>query len=165
VIRGKCRGEPGPCRAAGERRLATGLGMACIGVDVPRVKGRDRDIAPRRPGQSPMPDTVCHPGRKQTLTMRTTRGCNTCSTASSRLVDKATIVRLPRNPAPYRQPQTNPKYRYPTPIYNFLALFEAPNHTLQLIENTLVTSLITQRSLVQIQLQPPQPNLSITYKI
>jgi DNA-binding HxlR family transcriptional regulator len=62
VIRGKCRGELGPCRAAGERRLAAGLGMACIGVDVPRVKGRDRDIAPCRPGQSPTPDTVCHPG-------------------------------------------------------------------------------------------------------
>jgi hypothetical protein len=27
------------------------------------------------------------------------------------------------------QPQTNPKYQFPGPIYNSLALFNTPNHT------------------------------------
>ena len=56
---------------------------------------------------------------------------------------------------PIFQPQTNPKYQYPGPICSSLALFLTPNHTLQLVETTLVTSLITQRSAVQIR--PPQP--------
>jgi hypothetical protein len=37
-------------------------------------------------------------------------------------------------------PKTNPKYQYSDAIYSSLALPEAPNHTLQLVETTLVTS-------------------------
>ena len=47
--------------------------------------------------------------------------------------------------------------------YGSLALFETPDHALQLVENTLLTSLITQRPLVQIQ--PPQPIRSTTYDL
>jgi hypothetical protein len=54
------------------------------------------------------------------------------------------------------QPQTNPKYQFVNALYISLALFEATNHAPQLVESTLGTSLITQRSLVQIQ--PPQPH-------
>ena len=54
------------------------------------------------------------------------------------------------------QPQTNPKYQFVNALYSFLALFETTNRVLQLVENTLIASLITQRSLVQIQ--PPQPS-------
>jgi len=53
------------------------------------------------------------------------------------------------------QPQTNPKYQFVNALYSSLALFETTNRVLQLVENTLIASLITQRSLVQIQ--PPQP--------
>jgi len=52
-------------------------------------------------------------------------------------------------------PQTNPKYQFFNALYSSLALFETTNRVLQLVENTLIASLITQRSLVQIQ--PPQP--------
>jgi hypothetical protein len=44
------------------------------------------------------------------------------------------------------QPQTNPRYQCTKGPYDSLALFETPSHALQLVENTLVTSLITQRS-------------------
>jgi len=54
------------------------------------------------------------------------------------------------------QPQTNPKYQFVNALYSSLALFETTNRVLQLVENTLIASLITQRSLVQIQ--PPQRN-------
>ena len=53
------------------------------------------------------------------------------------------------------QPQTNPKYQFVNALYSSLALFETTNRVLQLVENTLIASLLTQRSLVQIQ--PPQP--------
>jgi len=46
-------------------------------------------------------------------------------------------------------------------LYSSLLLFETTNRVLQLVETKLLESLITQRSLVQIQL--PQPNKSITY--
>lgn len=57
--------------------------------------------------------------------------------------------------ASFLQPQTNPKYQFVNALYSSLALFETTNRVLQLVENTLLASLITQRSLVQIQ--PPQP--------
>src|ERR1700735_3006957 len=62
-----------------------------------------------------------------------------------------------------RQPPTDPKYQLANPISRSSALLETTNRVLQLVENTLVALLITQRSLVQIQ--PPRPNLSTTYKI
>ena len=61
------------------------------------------------------------------------------------------------------QPQTNPKYQFVNALYSSLALFETTNRVLQLVEDTLIASLITQRSLVQIQ--PPQPNKSTIYRI
>ncbi len=59
-----------------------------------------------------------------------------------------------RLPTP-NQPQTNSKYQFVNALYSALPLFETTNRVLQLVENTLFASLITQRSLVQIQ--PPQP--------
>ena len=64
-------------------------------------------------------------------------------------------TRESRLPLHVFQPQSNPKYHCSKCLYGSLALFETPNRALQLVENTLLTSLITQRSLVQIQ--PPQP--------
>jgi len=60
------------------------------------------------------------------------------------------------------QPQTNPNYQFVNALYSSLALFETTNRVLQLVETTLVASLITQRSLVQIQ--PPQPNLLLWFQ-
>lgn len=57
--------------------------------------------------------------------------------------------------ASFLQPQTNPKYQFVYALYSSLALFETANHVLQLAETTIVASLITQRSAVQIR--PPQP--------
>jgi hypothetical protein len=48
------------------------------------------------------------------------------------------------------QPQSNPKYHCSQSLYDSLALFQTPNHALQLVENTVVTSLITQKSRLQI---------------
>ena len=36
------------------------------------------------------------------------------------------------------QPQTNPKYHCSKRLYSYLALFETPNHALQLVENKLL---------------------------
>jgi len=42
------------------------------------------------------------------------------------------------------QPQTNLKYHYPKRILNDLALLQVPNRARELLEITLVTSLITK---------------------
>jgi hypothetical protein len=52
------------------------------------------------------------------------------------------------------QPQTNPKYQFVNALYSSLALFETTNRVLQLVETTLLASLITRRSLIQIPQQP-----------
>src|ERR1700691_1121696 len=43
------------------------------------------------------------------------------------------------------QPQTNPKYQFVNALYSSLAVFETTNRVLQLVENTLIASLITQK--------------------
>ena len=57
-------------------------------------------------------------------------------------------TRESRLPLHVFQPQSNPKYHCSRCLYGSLALFETPNHALQLVENTLLTSLITQSSVM-----------------
>jgi len=40
--------------------------------------------------------------------------------------------------------QTNPNYQFVKALYSSLALFETTNRVLQLVENTLIASLITK---------------------
>jgi hypothetical protein len=43
------------------------------------------------------------------------------------------------------QPGFNPKQQIGQPIFNSLQLFNSTEHTMQLVDNTLVASLITKR--------------------
>ena len=45
-------------------------------------------------------------------------------------------------PADSLQPQTNPKYQFVNTLYSSLALFETTNRVLQLVETTLLASLM-----------------------
>jgi hypothetical protein len=46
------------------------------------------------------------------------------------------------------RPSFNPPKEIPVRTFNNLALFEAPDYTIQLVDNTIVASLITQKTLV-----------------
>ena len=60
------------------------------------------------------------------------------------------------------RPKFNPPKDFRQRIFNNLALSKITDYTVQLVDNTIVTSLITQRSVVQIH--PPQPIKSTTYR-
>ena len=52
-------------------------------------------------------------------------------------------------------PKLTPNSNFHIRFSDYSVLFDDTNHALQLVENTLIASLITQRSVVQIH--PPQP--------
>src|ERR1700751_5478147 len=72
----------------------------------------------------------------------TRRFCRCYASQSSRLssVFGTGFTREWRLPLHVFQPHSNPKYHYSKCLYGSLALFETPNHALQLIDNTLLTS-------------------------